>query len=1051
LIAKFGTFEYALAERYRFDAELGRGAMGTVYRARDVRLDRAVAIKMLHATLTNELGVARFQSEIRIAASLHHPNIVSVHDSGEADGRLFYVMDYLGGETLRTRIHREKQLSVDDALVIVEQIANGLQFAHDRGVVHRDIKPENILLTDGIARVVDFGLARALGDVDTERLTASGLSVGTPQYLSPEQAAAEKDVGPRADQYGLACVLYEMLAGEPPFTGPTATAVAMRHISEVPASLGKRRRTTPPSVDVSVMRALEKVPADRFGSVKEFANALRAPVPIASGSLVVPAQSRKKRLALPYVVVLGVLCIAIVGMIGAAVVRFDDPIDDGFRWLTNRPLDTNRYAVLPFTSPASVAADGLDGRLRDALTAWTGVSAPGASELRSALNGKTASELSAGDGRMVARAVGAGRYVMGSVTTDGTVLRIRAEAMDASGRANATTASMTVAVGATPPDSVIAHFVYQLLFSGDEARRNESAARGTESRAAFALYLRGKRATRTWSLVDADSAFTVSLRTDQSFPQALLALAEVRSWERDRAPDISGLVQRATDGAVKLTTAERTHAHALAELVTGHFHEACVGFESLLAVDSTDFAAWYGVGQCNLADRAVVPDRASPSGKIFRASRYRSSVGFRRAFDLLPTIDSCCIQRATTVLQRPLIVTSIAPVTGIGLSPDTTRYAAYPELLGDTIALFPRPYGEMMRAPPITHTLAVDRMREMYFAIAAKRLAMFPHSAVALEALGEALELRSDASAVDTVHKARLAATTLSDTVVYGTLEIWLRLKYALPSNVRELGAIRALAESLLVNSSRATAADASELASLAALIGDADAASQLSMKTAEAGPGLPPTGVGAIGKAYLTLASMGRSADSLQAVESRLVNAIANQVVQPDQAPFRNMLIGQAAALAYPVYRSAYFSELNTAADYLLAAEAAHARGDRVLVRKILSGAAQSRVNMRAADVTLDTVYPEAWLLASIGDSTAALRLLSSTLDGISGVLARQFEAPAIAGSLIQSMTLLAQLERAKNPRLATIWATAVLSLSDVDTPDGKARQRGLANIVRR
>ena len=178
LIAKFGSFENALAERYRFEEELGRGAMGTVYRATDVRLGRPVAIKLLHPMLTNELGAARFQSEIRIAAGLHHPNIVGVHDSGEADGRLFYVMDYLGGETLRARLKREKQLSVDDALSIVEQVASGIQYAHDHGIVHRDVKPENIILAQGQASVLDFGLARALSDVDTDRLTASGLAVG---------------------------------------------------------------------------------------------------------------------------------------------------------------------------------------------------------------------------------------------------------------------------------------------------------------------------------------------------------------------------------------------------------------------------------------------------------------------------------------------------------------------------------------------------------------------------------------------------------------------------------------------------------------------------------------------------------------------------------------------------------------------------------------------------------------------------------------------------------------------------------------------------------
>jgi serine/threonine-protein kinase len=275
VIATYGKFEWALAEHYRFEDELGRGAMGVVYRAKDVRLGRPVAIKLLHPELTNELGAARFQSEIRIAAGLHHPNIIGLHDCGEADGCLYYVMDYLGGETLRARINREKQLSIEEALGIAEQIAEGLQYAHDHNVVHRDIKPENIILAEGRACLVDFGLARTLGDIGSTRLTASGVSIGTPHYLSPEQAAAEKEVGPRADQYALACVLYEMIAGESPFTGPTALSIAMRHVSERPRPLRSRRQSTPIAVDAAVSRALEKVPADRFATVKQFACALR--------------------------------------------------------------------------------------------------------------------------------------------------------------------------------------------------------------------------------------------------------------------------------------------------------------------------------------------------------------------------------------------------------------------------------------------------------------------------------------------------------------------------------------------------------------------------------------------------------------------------------------------------------------------------------------------------------------------------------------------------------------------------------------------------------
>ena len=276
MIAEFGTFEYSLADHYRFERELGRGAMGTVYQARDLRLERPVAIKMLHRVLTTELGAVRFQSEVRIAAALHHPNIVGVHEYDEVDGRLFYVMDYLEGESLRSRLAREKRLPEADALEITTQVADALQHAHDHGVVPRALKPENIMLSRGRAWVVDFGLALAVSRIDAKRLTASGISVGTPQYLSPEQAAAEKAIGPAADQYALACVLYEMLAGEPPFMGPTATAVAMRHVLEIPPLVRTRSSATPIPVESAIARALAKTPAERHADIQAFAVALRA-------------------------------------------------------------------------------------------------------------------------------------------------------------------------------------------------------------------------------------------------------------------------------------------------------------------------------------------------------------------------------------------------------------------------------------------------------------------------------------------------------------------------------------------------------------------------------------------------------------------------------------------------------------------------------------------------------------------------------------------------------------------------------------------------------
>jgi eukaryotic-like serine/threonine-protein kinase len=264
----------ALSDRYRIERELGQGGMATVYLAHDLRHARDVAIKVLHPDLGAALGGERFLTEIRTTARLQHPHILPLLDSGEADGLLFYVMPLVTGETLRARLERERQLPVADAVQIAREVADALQHAHEQGVVHRDIKPENILLQGGHALVADFGIALAVQTAGGQRMTQTGLSLGTPQYMSPEQAMGERTIDARSDIYALGAVTYEMLAGEAPFTGPSVQAIVARLLSESPRALGAQRKSVPAQVEGAVMQALEKLPADRFASAAEFARAL---------------------------------------------------------------------------------------------------------------------------------------------------------------------------------------------------------------------------------------------------------------------------------------------------------------------------------------------------------------------------------------------------------------------------------------------------------------------------------------------------------------------------------------------------------------------------------------------------------------------------------------------------------------------------------------------------------------------------------------------------------------------------------------------------------
>ena len=248
--------------------------MATVFLARDLKNDCLVAIKVLKPELSSAIGAERFLSEIRMTARLSHPRILSLLDSGSGRGLLYYVMPYVEGETLRHRIDRERQLRIEDALDITRQVADALSYAHSRGIIHRDIKPENILLTNGRAVVADFGVARAITTAGDARITETGVAVGTPAYMSPEQSAADRELDARSDVYSLACVTYEMLVGQPPFVARNAQAVIARRLTETPRPVSATRRTVDPLVDAAILKALATAPGDRYKPVKQFAAAL---------------------------------------------------------------------------------------------------------------------------------------------------------------------------------------------------------------------------------------------------------------------------------------------------------------------------------------------------------------------------------------------------------------------------------------------------------------------------------------------------------------------------------------------------------------------------------------------------------------------------------------------------------------------------------------------------------------------------------------------------------------------------------------------------------
>jgi eukaryotic-like serine/threonine-protein kinase len=504
--------QVALRQRYTLERELGRGGMAVVYLARDLRHDRPVALKVLLPFLAQSLSAERFLREIRTAARLQHPHVLSVHDSGEADGQLWFTMPYVEGETLRRRLQREGQLPLSEALRITREVADGLDFAHRHGVVHRDVKPENILLSDGHALVADFGISRALaGDEGGEALTETGVSVGTPAYMSPEQATGQT-VDARTDVYALGAVLYEMLAGEPPFTGPTPQAVIAKRFHTEPVPLRAVRPTVPEQVDHAVTRALARVPTDRFASTAELMRALEAP-PASR-----PRSSRT-----------GLLLLALGVLLGLGIL---------FGWNRTRSAAApggglQRVAVLPFDNLATpdkvYFAEGITDEIRGKLA-----TVPGLQVTARTSSGQYAHTSKRPE--QIGRELGVEYLLSGTVRwdqeADRSRVRVSPELIDA-----ATGATRWQQSFDAPMTDVfrmqadvaerVARELGVALAAGD---RRQLESRPTTDLGAYDLYLRGRYAWHQRTAAGLDQARRLleqAIAADPRFAPAHAALADV--------------------------------------------------------------------------------------------------------------------------------------------------------------------------------------------------------------------------------------------------------------------------------------------------------------------------------------------------------------------------------------------------------------------------------------------------------------------------------------------------------------------------------------------
>jgi eukaryotic-like serine/threonine-protein kinase len=537
----------AFADRYRIERELGRGGMATVYLAEDLKHGRNVAIKVLNPELAANLGAERFDREIRMAAQLQHPHIVSLYDSGSVDGFLYYVMPFVPGESLRDRLNRENQLPIDDALQITLEVCDALSYAHSMGIVHRDIKPENIMLSGGHALVADFGIARAVASAETSKLTQTGTAIGTPLYMSPEQAVGD-NVGPTSDLYSLGCVMYEMLIGQPPFTGPNARAIMARHAMEVVPSLQVVRDTVPDEVEDAIIASLAKTPADRPQTATQLAEMLGVPLHVTAARRTTRATSSRRATTRTTAIVessvglrrwiIGGTFAIFVLLVGGGIAAWRIWAKPETARATNvGGLDAKRIAVLYFDDLSKdhslgFLADGLTENLINELRTVRSldvISRNGVEPFRS-------SEVARDS---IGRALNAGTLVDGEVEPEGDQIRVTVRLIDGNSGADFERRSFQrpasdLTALRDSVDQEVAELIRKQL--GEEIRLREQR-QSTSNTQAWAMEQRAERSLKQDNLDQADTLAAAARQLDPKWIAPILMRTTVAYQHSRRASD----------------------------------------------------------------------------------------------------------------------------------------------------------------------------------------------------------------------------------------------------------------------------------------------------------------------------------------------------------------------------------------------------------------------------------------------------------------------------------------------------------------------------------
>ncbi len=1042
----------ALAGRYTVERELGRGGMSLVYLAHDQRLGRKVALKILRPELAATLGPERFLREIKVVAGLTHPHILPLHDSGEAARMLYYVMPYVEGESLRHRLERERRLPLEDAVEIARQVADALEYAHQHDIVHRDIKPENILLQAGQAVVSDFGIARAISEA-RGRVTGTGVAVGTPEYMSPEQASGGTVDG-RSDVYSLGCVLYEMLTGTSPgaVSGGATRAPAIRTISAV-------RPEIPIEVEAAIEEAMAQRPEERFPRAADFARALRLPgVATASG-----ARQRRRVRWRWRAALIGLAALAAVAM-----VLLPRVLGSG--------LDASLYVVVPFghrggAAPALVNGDQCELLLSQAFERWTDVRLADPLQVHDARMRRGEVAMTLDEAKRLARNLGAGMLVWGDVTEVGDSIQVTAGLYDLrAGSKRLRDYAVRIAKDGKDLQAKFRELADSILLGGVHSENLRPGVVGTDVLAAFYAYAEGRDALARWDLASAERAFRAALTRDPDYAQASLWLAHTEMWSDEPVADWRASTSRALASPEKLGAGDLAIANALGLLAAGRFPQACAAYRHLVTQDPSDFIAWFGLGECQRRDALVEPDPTSPSKWRFRASYRGAASAYRQALELLPSAHRAFTGIAIQRLMELFFAETYLYRAGYAVAPDTLRFGAFPSLEHDTLAFTPWPIADFFSARggsrPATTQAAVAHNREELRKTIVTWIDAFPASADAHEALGLVLETTGEIDPGPSAERSALAAVQRARALTHDA-EQALRSAVAdvrLLFKLERFGEAAALADSVLA----AAPADPSplaarQLAGLAVLTGRVYGAAQLlrlsaPLDTPVTWDGLEvpdaPIPVKQAGLALLAYASLGAPAESLRALKARVDQRVSSWAGPISRERLRLAVLHGPMGLAFESIGLSDVHRADAGGDYVIKMQWALAHGDTAAVRAELARQAGFRTRSRAGDVAMDGTYSEARMFLQLGDTAAALALLDLSLQALPTLGTNLLDQPEQVGCAVRAMALRAELAaRARDGATAARWARAVTTLwakADPPLEPSVQRMRVLAGSAR-